>query len=256
MFLNKEKLALFIDGANLFATAKSLGFDIDYKRLLREFQSRGDLLRAFYYTAVIEDQEFSSIRPLIDWLDYNGYTVVTKPTKEFVDQAGRRKIKGNMDIELAVDAMELAGHIDHMVLFSGDGDFRSLIEAVQRRGVRVSVVSTTSTQPPMIADELRRQADQFVDIVELQPKISRDPAERAAREPASRGISCSAVQPSRAPMPAKKNSRTKFRAPRSAHRAALVSRKPSRPKSDTIVSYMGPFGINVERPRGALDGLF
>ena len=139
MFLNKEKLALFIDGANLFATAKSLGFDIDYKRLLREFQSRGDLLRAFYYTAVIEDQEFSSIRPLIDWLDYNGYTVVTKPTKEFIDQAGRRKIKGNMDIELAVDAMELAGHIDHMVLFSGDGDFRSLVEAVQRRGVRVSV---------------------------------------------------------------------------------------------------------------------
>jgi hypothetical protein len=120
MFPHKEKLALFIDGANLYATAKSLGFDIDYKRLLREFQSRGDLLRAFYYTAVIEDQEFSSIRPLIDWLDYNGYTVVTKPTKEFVDQTGRRKIKGNMDIELAVDAMELAGHIDHMVLFSGD----------------------------------------------------------------------------------------------------------------------------------------
>src|SRR4029450_5002943 len=134
----------------------------------------GVLLRAFSYPAVIEDQEFSSIRPLIDWLDYNGYTVVTKPTKEFVDQTGRRKIKGNMDIELAVDAMELAGHIDHMVLFSGDGDFRSLVEAVQRRGVRVSVVSTTSTQPPMIADELRRQADIFLDIVELQSKIGRD----------------------------------------------------------------------------------
>ena len=139
---NLEKTALFIDGANLYATAKSLGFDIDYKRLLREFQSRGYLLRAFYYTAVIEDQEYSSIRPLIDWLDYNGYTVVTKATKEFVDQTGRRKVKGNMDIELAVDAMELAGSIDHMVLFSGDGDFRSLIEAVQRRGVRVTVVST------------------------------------------------------------------------------------------------------------------
>ena len=111
-----EKIALFIDGANLYATAKSLGFDIDYKRLLREFQSRGNLLRAFYYTAVIEDQEYSSIRPLIDWLDYNGYTVVTKATKEFVDQTGRRKVKGNMDIELAVDAMELAPHIDHMVL--------------------------------------------------------------------------------------------------------------------------------------------
>ena len=178
-----EKIALFIDGANLYATAKALGFDIDYKRLLREFQSRGYLTRAFYYTAVIEDQEYSSIRPLIDWLDYNGYSVVTKATKEFVDQTGRRKVKGNMDIELAVDAMELAGHIDQMVLFSGDGDFRSLVEAVQRRGVRVIVVSTISTQPPMVADELRRQADQFIDIVELQGKIGRDPGDRSDRPP-------------------------------------------------------------------------
>ena len=183
MPLPTEKIALFIDGANLYATAKSLGFDIDYKRLLREFQSRGNLLRAFYYTAIIEDQEYSSIRPLIDWLDYNGYSVVTKATKEFVDQTGRRKVKGNMDIELAVDAMELASNIDHMVLFSGDGDFRSLVEAVQRRGVRVTVVSTISTQPPMVADELRRQADIFCDIVELQSKIGRDPTERSAREP-------------------------------------------------------------------------
>jgi uncharacterized LabA/DUF88 family protein len=179
-----DKIALFIDGANLYATAKSLGFDIDYKRLLREFQSRGDLLRAFYYTAVIEDQEYSSIRPLIDWLDYNGYSVVTKATKEFVDQTGRRKVKGNMDIELAVDAMELAEHIDQMVLFSGDGDFRSLVEAMQRRGVRVTVISTISSQPPMIADELRRQADVFTDLMELQSKLGRDPSERPApREP-------------------------------------------------------------------------
>jgi len=183
MVAQNEKIAMFIDGANLYATAKTLGFDIDYKRLLREFQSRGNLLRAFYYTAVIEDQEYSSIRPLIDWLDYNGYSVVTKATKEFVDQAGRRKVKGNMDIELAVDAMELADRIDHMVLFSGDGDFRSLVEAVQRRGVRVTVVSTVSTQPPMVADELRRQSDAFIDIVELQGKIGRDPSERPAREP-------------------------------------------------------------------------
>ena len=179
-----EKIALFIDGANLYATAKSLGFDIDYKRLLKEFQSRGTLLRAFYYTAIIEDQEYSSIRPLIDWLDYNGYTVVTKATKEFVDASGRRKVKGNMDIELAIDAMELAQHIDQMVLFSGDGDFRSLVESVQRRGVRVTVVSTISSQPPMIADELRRQADVFTDLVELKTKIGRDPSERPApREP-------------------------------------------------------------------------
>jgi uncharacterized LabA/DUF88 family protein len=183
MAVPSEKIALFIDGANLYATAKTLGFDIDYKRLLREFQSRGYLLRAFYYTAVIEDQEYSSIRPLIDWLDYNGYTVVTKATKEFVDQSGRRKVKGNMDIELAVHAMEIAPHVDHIVLFSGDGDFRSLVEAIQRKGVRVTVVSTISTQPPMVADELRRQADIFQDIVELQSKIGRDPGERAPRAP-------------------------------------------------------------------------
>src|SRR5450631_3263140 len=176
-----EKIALFIDGANLYATAKSLGFDIDYKRLLREFQSRGYLLRAFYYTAVIEDQEYSAIRPLIDWLDYNGYSVVTKPTKEFVDSSGRRKVKGNMDIELAVDAMEMADHVDHIVLFSGDGDFRSMVEAVQRKGVRVSVMSTITTQPPMVADELRRQADEFVDLVHLVNKIGRDPSDRTDR---------------------------------------------------------------------------
>jgi uncharacterized LabA/DUF88 family protein len=177
-----EKIALFIDGANLYNTAKSLGFDIDYKRLLREFQSRGYLLRAFYYTAVIEDQEYSSIRPLIDWLDYNGYTVVTKATKEFVDQTGRRKVKGNMDIELAIDAMEIAPHIDQMVLFSGDGAFRSLVEAMQRRGVRVVVVSTISTQPLMVAQELRRQADEFIDIIGLRNRIGRDATERPARE--------------------------------------------------------------------------
>jgi uncharacterized LabA/DUF88 family protein len=176
---NSERIALFIDGANLYATAKSLGFDIDYKRLLKEFQSRGRLIRSFYYTALVEDQEYSSIRPLIDWLDYNGYAVVTKPTKEFVDSLGRRKVKGNMDIELAVHAMEMADHIDHMVLFSGDGDFRSLVEAVQRKGVKVSVVSTITTHPPMVADELRRQADEFVDLINMASRVGRDPNERS-----------------------------------------------------------------------------
>jgi uncharacterized LabA/DUF88 family protein len=166
-----SRIALFIDGANLYATAKALGFDIDFRRLLREFQNQGTLVRAFYYTAIIGDQEYSSIRPLIDWLDYNGYTVVTKATKEFVDASGRRKVKGNMDVELAVDAMELTKQIDQMVLFSGDGDFCSLLAAVQRRGVRVTVVST-------IADDLRRQADIFLDLRELQARIGRDPAVR------------------------------------------------------------------------------
>jgi len=177
---SSARTALFIDGANLYATARALGFDIDYRRLLREFQDRGALLRAFYYTAMIEDQEYTSIRPLVDWLDYNGYTVVTKPTKEFVDASGRRRVKGSMNIELAVNVMELADHIDAMVLFSGDGDYRPLLKAVQRRGVHVTVVSTLASQPPMVADELRRQADAFLDLAELKPKIGRDPAERPA----------------------------------------------------------------------------
>lgn len=175
-----NKLALFIDGANLYATVKALGFDIDYKRLLMELQSWGTLVRAYYYTAIIEDQEYSSIRPLIDWLGYNGYSVVTKATKEFIDAMGRRKVKGKMDVELAVHAMELAEHIDQLVLFSGDGDLRPLAEAVQRRGVRVTVVSTIASQPPMVADELRRQADDFIDIIELRSFIGRDPGERIA----------------------------------------------------------------------------
>ena len=181
MSIHSNKIALFIDGANIHATAKTLGFEVDYRRLLKEFESRATLVRAFYYTTIIEDQEYQSIRPLIDWLDYNGYTVVTKPTKEFVDAGGRRKVKGNMDVELAVDAMELAAQIDQMVLFSGDGDFRCLVEAMQRRGVRVTVISTASTQPALVADELRRQADVFIDLVELRSKISRDP--ERPREP-------------------------------------------------------------------------
>lgn len=181
MFDPREKIALFIDGANLYSTAKTLGFDIDYKRLLKEFQSTSYLLRAYYYTAMIEDQEYSTLRPLVDWLDYNGYRVVTKPLKEFFDQNGRRKLKGNMDIELVIDAMEIVEQVDHYVLFSGDGDFRRLVEALQRRGRKVSVVSTLQSQPPMIADDLRRQADHFIDLADLSERIGRDPAERAAR---------------------------------------------------------------------------
>ena len=196
-----EKIAIFIDGANLYATSRGLGADIDYKRLLKEFQNRGNLLRAFYYTALIEDQEYSSIRPLLDWLDYNGYTVVTKPVKEFTDSTGRRKVKGNMDIELAVHAMELASHVDHIVLFSGDGDFRPLVEAVQRKGVRVTVVSTISTQPPMVADELRRQADQFIDLADLEPIICREPSARPARAPNGQGRAARPRTPAAAPSP-------------------------------------------------------
>lgn len=181
MFDQREKIALFIDGANLYAASRNLGFDIDYRKMLTFFQKKAYLLRAYYYTALIEDQEYSSIRPLIDWLDYNGYRVVTKPAKEFTDPSGRRKVKGNMDIELAIDAMELVETVDHFVLFSGDGDFRSLVDALQRKGRKVSVVSTLSTQPPMISDDLRRQADHFIDLTSLKADIGRSQAEREAR---------------------------------------------------------------------------
>lgn len=179
-FYENERVALFIDGANLYSAARSLGFDIDYRRLLKVFREKGRLVRAYYYTALVEDQEYSPIRPLIDWLDYNGYTMVTKPAKEFTDAMGRRKVKGNMDIELAIDAMEQSETVDHLVLFSGDGDFTTLVEALQRKGRKVSVVSTMATQPPMIADDLRRQSDHFIDLMTLKPEIGRDPSERGA----------------------------------------------------------------------------
>ena len=184
-FYPQERLALFIDGANLYSAARSLGFEIDYKRLLQLFQTKGRLIRAFYYTALIEDQEYSPIRPLVDWLDYNGYTMVTKPLKEFTDAYGRRKVKGNMDIELAIDMLEMSDRLDHIVLFSGDGDFRRLVEAVQRKGVRVSVVSSIRTQPPMVADDLRRQADTFIDLQDLMAQIQRAVDRREMLAPGS-----------------------------------------------------------------------
>jgi uncharacterized LabA/DUF88 family protein len=171
--IDNERVALFIDGANLHGAAKALGFDIDYRRLLEVFQRKAYLVRAFYYTAIVENEEYSPIRPLVDWLNYNGYALVTKPVKEFTDQMGQRKRKGNMDVELAVDMLELAPRLDRAVLFSGDGDFRRLVEAVQARGVRVTVVSSIKTSPPLVADELRRQADEFVDLVDLMPEIQR-----------------------------------------------------------------------------------
>jgi len=173
-FYPNDRIALFIDGANLYAAAKGLNFDIDYKKLLDEFRKRGVLIRAYYYTAIIEDQEYSPLRPLVDWLDYNGFTMVTKAAKRYTEYAtGLTRTKGNMDIEIAVDMMEICGHVDHIVLFSGDGDFRRLVEAVQRKGVRVTVVSTVKSQPPMASDDLRRQADTFVDLVDLSTLVGR-----------------------------------------------------------------------------------
>ena len=169
-----DRTALFIDGANLYQAARALAFDIDYKRLLRTFNSSCRFIRAYYYTALLDEQEYSPIRPLVDWLDYNGYTMVTKPLKEYTQATGRRKYKGNMDVDIAVDIMEQSHNLDHVVLISGDGDFRRLVEAIQRHGKRVTVISTIRIQPPLIADELRRQADFFLDLADLMPLIARE----------------------------------------------------------------------------------
>jgi uncharacterized LabA/DUF88 family protein len=173
-FYPTDRIALFIDGSNLYAAARALNFDIDYRKLLDEFRRRGVLIRAYYYTAMVEDQDYSPLRPLVDWLDYNGFTLVTKVAKRYTEHAtGVVRTKGNMDIEIAVDMMELSSKVDHMVLFSGDGDFRRLLEAVQAKGVRVTVVSTTKSQPPMVSDDLRRQADTFVELADLASIVGR-----------------------------------------------------------------------------------
>lgn len=176
--MNQLRRALFIDGSNLYSAAKNLGFDIDYRKLRRFFETGSWMVRAYYYTAIAEDQDYSPVRPLADWLDYNGYTLVSKPAKEYVDSMGRRRIRGNMDVEITVDALEMADRLDHVILMSGDGDFRAMVAALQRKGIRVTVVSTIRTSPPMIADELRRQADEFLDLHMIAPDIERRMPER------------------------------------------------------------------------------
>jgi uncharacterized LabA/DUF88 family protein len=173
-----ERVALFIDGANFYSAAKGMPFDIDYRKLLDEFKKHGRFVRAYYYTALVEDQDFSPVRPLVDWLDYNGYTLVTKAAKEYTDTNGRRRYKGDMDVEIAVDLLQAASFIDHAFLFSGDGDFVAAVEAVQRKGVRVSVVSTIKSNPPMASDDIRRAADNFIDLADLAGLIGRAPRER------------------------------------------------------------------------------
>ncbi|MEO0817244.1 MAG: NYN domain-containing protein [Pseudomonadota bacterium] len=172
-FYKDERLALFIDGANLYSSARALGLEIDFRKLLDEFRKKGRLLRANYYTTLLENDDYSPIRPLVDWLTYNGFNVIKKPAKEYTDREGRRRVRGNMSIEIAVDMLSIADRIDHAVLFSGEGDFRALAAALKQRGVRVTVISTVKSQPPMVSDDLRREADAFVDLQDMAELIAR-----------------------------------------------------------------------------------
>lgn len=189
MYINKkEKTAIFIDGSNLYTTARILGFDLDYQKLLKFFQKECNLIRAYYYTALLEGQDYSPLRPLVDWLDYNGYSMTTKSAKEYTDSNGKSRIKGSVDVELAVDVMEIADKVEHIILFSGDGDFKHLIAAVQRKGIKVTVISTVRSQPVMAADELRRQADYFVDLLAIKNIVARKVSNSAQNENSTKNI--------------------------------------------------------------------
>ncbi|MEQ9315109.1 MAG: NYN domain-containing protein [Henriciella sp.] len=186
-FYKDERLALFIDGAALYSSARALGLEIDFRKLLTEFTDRGRLLRANYYTTIVESDEYSPVRPLVDWLAYNGFNVISKPAKEYTDRDGKRRFRGNMNVEISVDVVEAASHVDHIVLFSGDGDFRHAVEVAKRKGARVSVVASVKSQPPTIADELRREADVFIDLADMsrlfaRPRRDADRAEAGAGE--------------------------------------------------------------------------
>lgn len=197
-----DKVAAFIDGANFYATGKALDLDLDYLALRNLLNQDQNLVRVYYYTAVNEGDEFVSIRPLLDFLDYNGFEVVTKPTKTFTDATGQRKIKGNLDVEMTCDMLEIADRVDHIVMFTGDGDFVRAVRGVQRKGVKVTVCSALKSTPPMISDELRRAADIYVDVAKFADKITRkdgdrNGVDRVVRAPVAAGIRPTAARVAR-----------------------------------------------------------
>lgn len=187
-FYPTEKTIVFIDGPDLHGIARSTGVDIDFKKLKSFFQDRTHLVRAFYYTTVVVQDQHATIKPLVDWLEYNGFTLVTKPAKIRIGSDGRQHMNTNMRVELAVDALEFSQMADHVVLFSSDSAYCHLVATLQRRGKRVSIVSTLANNGAAVADDLRRQADQFIDLVDIAPSIRRKIKDRAeptsARTPA------------------------------------------------------------------------
>lgn len=182
-----ERVILFVDGREFSACQRALGFNVDFKLLLSVYRARARLIRAMYYTTMVVQDE-DSLRPLVDWLEYNGFRLFTKSLHEKVDREGRPYVRGNTRAEMAVDAVDMADHADHFVFFANDASFSHAAAVLQRRGKRVSVVSTMMTDPPLVADGLRRQVDHFIDLASLESLISRD------REPRS-PVSDSAVEP-------------------------------------------------------------
>lgn len=164
-----KRAAILIDGSNAYASGMALGFQIDYVKFLMYFRKRYDINRAFYFTALPPKNTVSPLRPMTTFLEHNGYTVVSKETKDYINHAGEKKRKGNMDCEIAVYATKYAEVVDELILFSGDGDFRCVVERVQELGTRVTVLSTLVGH--MVADTLRRQADEFIELDSIRAEI-------------------------------------------------------------------------------------
>ena len=160
-----KRIGIFIDGSNIYESARCLDFKIDYVKLLNYYKQQGEVQQAMYFTALPPKTVESALRKMADFVEFNGFTLIQKETRTTYNSVtGEKKLKGNMDVEIAVHVMEVVHNITHMVLFSGDGDFRCLVESVQRRGVHVTVVSARE----LVATEMRRQASEFIDLATLR----------------------------------------------------------------------------------------
>lgn len=164
-----KTLAILVDGSNAHASGLSLNFQIDYVKFLSYFGKRYDVRRALYFTALPPKEVESPLRKMTTFLDHNGFNCITKETKTHVDHDGMQKRKGNMDCEIAIYATKYAEVVEEILLFSGDGDFRIVVERVQELGARVTVLSTLKGN--MVADLLRRQADTFIELDSLRAEI-------------------------------------------------------------------------------------
>lgn len=166
---------MLIDGPSIYQICRSLDVEIDYQALRSIFADAGYLVQARYYTTILNDQLYSPLRPLIDWLSYNGFIVVTRTMKAGQDSEQCRRLDHGIVVALAVDAIEISSRLDHVILFTGNGDFLRLVQLLQRRTVRTTVVGTVNGPSSMSSDELRRQADTFVDLRALVPFVGRGP---------------------------------------------------------------------------------
>ncbi len=177
-----QRVCVLIDGPSFFATHRALGFDVDFRKLLGHFEENAELHRAIYFTAVSEGDDYTPVKPLVDWLSYNGFRLVSKPLREFTEASGRRRTKGALTVEIAVEMLENSAFAEHLLLFSGDGELAYAVEAVQRRGCRVTVVSSVKPEAMTVSDDLRRVADRFVDLADVKDIIFKRDITRLASD--------------------------------------------------------------------------